>query len=46
MKREKRWRYFTDDESKIESAKSEFLGAFTFGNEKPQAQKLIYKIIK
>ncbi len=38
--------FYTDDESKIESAKSEFLGAFTFGNEKPQAQNLIYKIIK
>ena len=38
--------FYTDDESKIEEAKLEFLGAFTFGNEKPQAQKLIYKIIK
>lgn len=38
--------FYTDDESKIEEAKREFFDAFTFGNEKPQPQKLIYKIIK
>lgn len=38
--------FYTDDESKIEEAKKEFLDAFTFGIEKPQPQKLIYKIIK
>ena len=38
--------FYTDDESKIEEAKQEFFSAFEFGNEKPQTQKLIYKIIK
>lgn len=38
--------FYTDDESKIEGAKQEFLNAFTFGNERTQPQKLIYKIIK
>ena len=38
--------FYTDDESKIEGAKQEFLDAFKFGSEKPQPQKLIYKIIK
>lgn len=38
--------FYTDDESKIEEAKREFFEAFTFGNKKPPAQKLIYKIIK
>lgn len=38
--------FYTDDEGKIEGAKQEFLNAFTFGNEKTQPQKLIYKIIK
>lgn len=38
--------FYTDDESKIEGAKQEFLDAFTFGNERTQPQKLIYKIIK
>lgn len=38
--------FYTDDESKIEEAKREFFEAFTFGSEKPQPQKLIYKIIK
>ena len=38
--------FYTDDESKIEEAKREFVEAFTFGNKKPPAQKLIYRIIK
>lgn len=38
--------FYTDDESKIEEAKREFFEAFTFGNKKPSAQKLIYRIIK
>lgn len=38
--------FYTDDEGKIEGAKQEFLNAFTFGNERTQPQKLIYKIIK
>lgn len=38
--------FYTDDEGKIKGAKQEFLGAFTFGNERTQPQKLIYKIIK
>lgn len=38
--------FYTDDEVKIEGAKQEFLDAFTFGNERTQPQKLIYKIIK
>ena len=38
--------FYTDDESKIEEAKREFFEAFTFGNKKPPAQKLIYRIIK
>lgn len=38
--------FYTDDEGKIEGAKQEFLNAFTFGDEKTQPQKLIYKIIK
>lgn len=38
--------FYTDDEGKIEGAKQEFLDAFTFGNERTQPQKLIYKIIK
>lgn len=38
--------FYTDDESKIEGAKQEFFDAFTFGNERTQPQKLIYKIIK
>ena len=37
--------FYTDDEGKIEGAKQEFLDAFTFGNERTQPQKLIYKII-
>lgn len=38
--------FYTDDEGKIEGAKQEFLNAFTFGDERTQPQKLIYKIIK
>lgn len=38
--------FYTDDESKIEEAKRELFEAFTFGNKKPPAQKLIYRIIK
>ena len=38
--------FYTDDEGKIEGAKQEFFDAFTFGNERTQPQKLIYKIIK
>lgn len=38
--------FYTDDEGKIEGAKQEFFDAFTFGNERTQSQKLIYKIIK
>lgn len=38
--------FCTDDEGKIEGAKQEFLDAFTFGDERTQPQKLIYKIIK
>lgn len=38
--------FYTDDEGKIEGAKQEFFNAFTFGNERTQPQKLIYKIIK
>lgn len=38
--------FYTDDERKIEEAKREFFEAFTFGNKKPPAQKLIYRIIK
>lgn len=38
--------FYTDDEGKIKGAKQEFLDAFTFGNERTQPQKLIYKIIK
>lgn len=38
--------FYIDDESKIEEAKREFFDAFTFGNKKPPAQKLIYRIIK
>lgn len=38
--------FYTDDEGKIEGAKQKFLDAFTFGNERTQPQKLIYKIIK
>ena len=38
--------FYTDDESKTKEAKREFFEAFTFGNKKPPAQKLIYRIIK
>lgn len=38
--------FYTDDESKIEEAKRDFFEAFTFGNKKSPAQKLIYRIIK
>lgn len=38
--------FYTDDETKIDVAKREFLDALIFGNEKPSKQKLIYKIIK
>lgn len=38
--------FYTDDESKIKEAKREFFEAFIFGNKKPPAQKLIYRIIK
>lgn len=38
--------FYTDDEGKIEGAKQELLDAFTFGDERTQPQKLIYKIIK
>ena len=38
--------FYTDDEGKIKGAKQEFLDAFTFGNERTQPQKPIYKIIK
>lgn len=38
--------FYTDDEGKIEGAKQEFFDAFTFGDERTQPQKLIYKIIK
>lgn len=38
--------FYTDDEGKIDGAKQEFLDAFTFGDERTQPQKLIYKIIK
>ena len=38
--------FYTDDESKIKEAKREFFEAFTFGNKKPPAQKLIYRRIK
>ena len=37
--------FYTDDEGKIEGAKQEFLDAFTFGDERTQPQKLIYKTI-
>ncbi len=37
--------FCTDDESKIEEAKRDFLDAFKFGSDKPQEQQLIYKII-
>ena len=38
--------FYTDDETRIDVAKREFLDALIFGNEKPSNQKLIYKIIK
>lgn len=38
--------FYTDDETRIDVAKCEFLDALIFGNEKPSKQKLIYKIIK
>lgn len=38
--------FYTDDETRIDVAKREFLDALIFGNEKPSKQKLIYKIIK
>lgn len=38
--------FYTDDETRIDVAKREFLNALIFGNEKPSKQKLIYKIIK
>ncbi len=37
--------FCTDDESKIKEAERTFLDAFTFGSDKPQKQRLIYKII-
>lgn len=37
--------FCTDDETKIEEAKRDFLDAFTFGSDRPQEQLLIYKII-
>ena len=38
--------FYTDDKTRIDVAKREFLDALIFGNEKPSKQKLIYKIIK
>ena len=38
--------FYTDDETRIDVAKREFLDALIFGNEKPSKQKLIYQIIK
>lgn len=38
--------FYTDDETRIDVAKREFLDALIFGNEKPSKQILIYKIIK
>lgn len=38
--------FYTDDETRIDAAKREFLEALTFGKEKPSEPKLIYKIIK
>lgn len=38
--------FYTDDETRIDVAKREFIDALIFGNEKPSKQKLIYKIIK
>lgn len=38
--------FYTDDETRIDVAKREFLDALIFGNEKPSKQKLIYKNIK
>ncbi len=38
--------FYTDDETRIDVAKREFLDALIFGNEKSSKQKLIYKIIK
>ncbi len=38
--------FYTDDETRIDVAKREFLDSLIFGNEKPSKQKLIYKIIK
>lgn len=38
--------FYTDDDTRIDVAKREFLDALIFGNEKPSKQKLIYKIIK
>ena len=38
--------FYTDDETRFDAAKREFLDALTFGNEKPSEKKLIYKIIK
>lgn len=38
--------FYTDDETRIDVAKREFLDALIFGNKKPSKQKLIYKIIK
>lgn len=38
--------FYTDDETRIDVAKREFLDALIFGNEKPSKQNLIYKIIK
>ena len=38
--------FYTDDETRIDVAKREFLDALIFGNEKPSKQELIYKIIK
>lgn len=38
--------FYTDDETRIDVAKREFLDALIFENEKPSKQKLIYKIIK
>lgn len=38
--------FYTDDETRIDVAKREFIDALIFGNEKPSKQKLIYQIIK
>ena len=37
--------FFTNDESVIEKAKQEYLGAITFSNEKPKQEKLIYALV-